>query len=125
VRWSEILALIKKYEGKDERNFVLLSDQYLNQMDVVIEKEETITALRQMKTIRYVEQIIIILKTSTIQYRSKIFWKRFFRMWVFNSDFKCCRLYSTTPSAKFHGRLPNTVFLMPGITVQERELLSD
>lgn len=51
----ELLALIKKYEGKDERNFVLLSDQYLNQMDVVIEKEETITALRQMKTIRYVE----------------------------------------------------------------------
>ncbi|ROI03031.1 serine protease [Chryseobacterium sp. G0240] len=52
---NEILSVIKKYEGKDERNFLLLSDQYLNQMDVVIEKEETITALRQMKTIRYLE----------------------------------------------------------------------
>ncbi|NIF07004.1 S8/S53 family peptidase [Chryseobacterium sp. Tr-659] len=51
----EILSVIKKYEGKDEREFVLLADKYLNQMDVVIEKEETITALRQMKTIRYVE----------------------------------------------------------------------
>ncbi|AKK73096.1 serine protease [Chryseobacterium gallinarum] len=52
---SEILSVIKKYEEKDERNFLLLSDPYLNQMDVVIEKEETITALRKMKTIRYLE----------------------------------------------------------------------
>lgn len=52
---KEVLSVIKKYEGKDERAFVLLSDQYLNQMDVVVEKEETIAALRQMKTIRYLE----------------------------------------------------------------------
>ncbi|KFF76150.1 serine protease [Chryseobacterium sp. P1-3] len=52
---SEILSVIKKYEEKDERNFLLLSDPYLNQMDVVIGKEETITALRKMKTIRYLE----------------------------------------------------------------------
>ncbi|REC48632.1 S8 family peptidase [Chryseobacterium pennipullorum] len=52
---KEILAIIKKYEGKDEREFVLVKDQYLNQMDVVIEKEETVTAIRQMKTIRYLE----------------------------------------------------------------------
>ena len=52
---TEILSMIKKYEGKDERTFFLASDKYLNQMDVVIEKEETIKALRQMKTIRYLE----------------------------------------------------------------------
>ncbi|MCL8536767.1 S8/S53 family peptidase [Chryseobacterium gallinarum] len=52
---SEILSVIKKYEEKDERNFLLLSDPYLNQMDVVIGKEETITALRKIKTIRYLE----------------------------------------------------------------------
>ncbi|MCJ7934661.1 MAG: S8/S53 family peptidase [Chryseobacterium sp.] len=52
---SEILSIIKKYEGKDERGFLLATDKYLNQMDVIIEKEETITALRQMKTIRYLE----------------------------------------------------------------------
>lgn len=52
---TEILSMIKKYEGKDERTFFLASDKYLNQIDVVIEKEETIKALRQMKTIRYLE----------------------------------------------------------------------
>ncbi|CAH0268638.1 MULTISPECIES: S8 family serine peptidase [unclassified Chryseobacterium] len=52
---TEILSIIKKYEGKDERTFFLTSDKYLNQIDVVIEKEETIKALRQMKTIRYLE----------------------------------------------------------------------
>ncbi|WP_418122435.1 S8 family peptidase [Chryseobacterium sp. PTM-20240506] len=52
---KELLSVIKKYEGKDERGFLLLSDQYLNQMDVVIEKQETLTELRKMKTIRYLE----------------------------------------------------------------------
>lgn len=52
---NEILAVIKKYEGTDPERFLLISDKYLNQMDVIIDKEETITALRQMKTIRYVE----------------------------------------------------------------------
>ncbi|MGE8529241.1 S8 family peptidase [Chryseobacterium rhizosphaerae] len=52
---TEILSMIKKSEGKDERTFFLASDKYLNQIDVVIEKEETIKALRQMKTIRYLE----------------------------------------------------------------------
>lgn len=52
---KELLSVIKKYEGKDERNFIMLSDRYLNQMDVIIEKEETIAALRQMKTVRYLE----------------------------------------------------------------------
>lgn len=52
---EEILNVIVKSEGKGSARFLLNSDKYLNQMDVTIEKEETITALRQMKTIRYVE----------------------------------------------------------------------
>ncbi|SDJ83397.1 S8 family peptidase [Chryseobacterium jejuense] len=52
---EEILNLIEKSEGRGSARFLLNSDQYLNQMDVTIEKEETITALRQMKNIRYVE----------------------------------------------------------------------
>lgn len=52
---KEILNTIAKSEGRESGRFLLNSDQYLNQIDVTIEKEETITALRQMKTIRYVE----------------------------------------------------------------------
>lgn len=52
---NEILNVIEKSEGRGSARFLLNSDKYLNQMDVTIEKEETITALRQMKTIRYVE----------------------------------------------------------------------
>ncbi|MDQ0595645.1 serine protease [Chryseobacterium ginsenosidimutans] len=51
---NEILDLIKKYEGKTER-ILLSSDQYLNQIDVAIEKQETVIALRKMKNIRYLE----------------------------------------------------------------------
>lgn len=51
---QEILDLIKKYEGKTDR-ILLSSDPYLNQMDVAIEKQETVIALRKMKNIRYVE----------------------------------------------------------------------
>jgi len=51
---DEILDLIQKYEGKIER-VLLSSDQYLNQMDVAIEKQETVIALRKMKNIRYLE----------------------------------------------------------------------
>lgn len=52
---EDILNLIEKSEGKASGRFLLNSDKYLNQMDVTIEKEETINALRQMKNIRYVE----------------------------------------------------------------------
>ncbi|MFP3835419.1 S8 family peptidase [Chryseobacterium sp. SIMBA_028] len=52
---NEILSVIKKYEGVETARFLLTTDKYLNQMDVIIDKEETLTALRQMKTIRYVE----------------------------------------------------------------------
>lgn len=51
---AEILDLIKKYEGKTDR-ILLSSDKYLNQIDVAIEKQETIIALRKMKNIRYLE----------------------------------------------------------------------
>lgn len=52
---DEILSVIKKNEGIEPTRFLLTSDKYLNQMDVIIEKEVTLTALRQMKTVRYVE----------------------------------------------------------------------
>ncbi|KMQ58702.1 serine protease [Chryseobacterium angstadtii] len=52
---AEVLEVIKKYENAGQERFLLASDQYLNQIDVIIEKPETITALRKMKTIRYVE----------------------------------------------------------------------
>lgn len=51
---NEILELIQKYEGKTDR-IVLSSDPYLNQIDVTIEKQETVIALRKMKNIRYLE----------------------------------------------------------------------
>lgn len=52
---DEILNVIRKSEGKERGDALISSDKYLNQIDVLIEKEETLTALRQMKTIRYVE----------------------------------------------------------------------
>ncbi|MCE3075454.1 S8 family peptidase [Chryseobacterium gwangjuense] len=51
---EEILKVIEQYEGKTER-ILLSSDQYLNQIDVAIEKQETVIALRKMKNIRYLE----------------------------------------------------------------------
>ncbi|WP_394675085.1 S8 family peptidase [uncultured Chryseobacterium sp.] len=51
---EEILKVIQQYEGKTDR-IVLSSDPYLNQMDVVIEKQETVMALRRMAGIRYLE----------------------------------------------------------------------
>jgi serine protease len=51
---NEILDVIKKYEGKTDR-ILLSSDAYLNQIDVAIEKQETVIALRKMKNIRYLE----------------------------------------------------------------------
>ncbi|RZJ50695.1 MAG: serine protease [Chryseobacterium sp.] len=51
---NEILDVISKYEGKKDR-ILLASDEYLNQIDVYIEKQETVIALRQLKSIRYFE----------------------------------------------------------------------
>lgn len=52
---ADVLNLISQYEGIGQARFLMASDPYLNQVDVLIEKEETIAALRKMKTIRYVE----------------------------------------------------------------------
>ncbi|MFP3598526.1 S8 family peptidase [Chryseobacterium sp. SIMBA_029] len=52
---NEILSVIKQYEGREESRILIASDQFLNQIDVVIENQETIIALRRMKAIRYLE----------------------------------------------------------------------
>lgn len=49
-----ILQTIEKYEGKKDR-ILLSSDEFLNQIDVVVEKQETVIALRKLKQIRYLE----------------------------------------------------------------------
>lgn len=51
---NEILEVIKKYEDKKDR-ILLASDEFLNQIDVYIEKQETVIALRKLKSIRYFE----------------------------------------------------------------------
>ena len=49
-----IIQTIEKYEGKKDR-VLLSSDEFLNQIDVVVEKQETVIALRKLKQIRYIE----------------------------------------------------------------------
>lgn len=51
----ELLAIIQKYEGEEQANILINADQYLNLMDVIIKKQETVIALRQNKYIRYIE----------------------------------------------------------------------
>ncbi|WP_419868820.1 S8 family peptidase [Chryseobacterium sp. CT-SW4] len=52
---DEILAVIQKYEGKDQDRILITSDPFLNQVDVIIEKQETVIALRKLKSLRYLE----------------------------------------------------------------------
>lgn len=52
---NQILNIIRKYEGKETEKFLLGTDPYLNQLDVIIEKQETVIALRKNKFIRYME----------------------------------------------------------------------
>lgn len=52
---ASLLNVIAHYEGKSKDEVVLSSDTYLNLMDVYIEKQETIIALRKNKTVRYIE----------------------------------------------------------------------
>ena len=52
---NELLSIITKYEGKDVKDILVSSDEFLNLIDVVITKQETIIALRQTKYIRYIE----------------------------------------------------------------------
>lgn len=50
-----ILDIVQKYEGKSLDKILISSDAYLNQVDVLIEKQETIKALRRLKNVRYIE----------------------------------------------------------------------
>lgn len=52
---NQIINIIKKYEGKEVSEFLISSDPYLNLIDVVIEKQETVIALRKNNFIRYIE----------------------------------------------------------------------
>ncbi|WP_298223032.1 S8/S53 family peptidase [Flavobacterium sp.] len=52
---EELLQIIKKYEGFDEDKILVSSDRYLNIINVIITKQETIIALRKNKYIRYIE----------------------------------------------------------------------
>lgn len=52
---EDLLSIISKYEGKELKDILVSSDEFLNLMDVVITKQETVIALRQSKYIRYIE----------------------------------------------------------------------
>lgn len=52
---KELLDIILKYEGKELDKVLISSDKYLNLVDVLIEKQETVIALRRSKLIRYIE----------------------------------------------------------------------
>ena len=52
---NEILAVIQQHEGKQLSDILIASDEFLNQMDVVIQKQETVIALRNLTTLRYFE----------------------------------------------------------------------
>ena len=52
---TDLLQLIATLEQKSSSEILLVQDAYLNTMDVRIEKQETIIALRKNKTVRYVE----------------------------------------------------------------------
>lgn len=52
---NELLDIIVKYEMKSLDKILISSDTYLNLIDVIIEKQETVIALRQSPYIRYFE----------------------------------------------------------------------
>ena len=52
---QELLDIILKYEGKSLDKVLISSDEYLNLIDVIIEKQETVVALRRSNYIRYIE----------------------------------------------------------------------
>ncbi|MES2812798.1 MAG: S8 family serine peptidase [Bacteroidota bacterium] len=52
---NQLLNLISKYEEKSIDKILIEADQYLNLVDVIIEKQETIIALRRLGYVRYVE----------------------------------------------------------------------
>lgn len=52
---QELLDIIQHYEGKSLDKIVISSDKFLNLVDVIIEKQETVIALRKSQYIRYFE----------------------------------------------------------------------
>lgn len=52
---NELLDIISRYENKPIDKVLISSDSYLNLIDVVIEKQETVIALRNSKYLRYLE----------------------------------------------------------------------
>lgn len=56
---KQLLSIIQKYEGQALSEILINADSYLNLMDVVIKKQETLIALRQSKFIRYIEPVIL------------------------------------------------------------------
>jgi serine protease len=52
---NDILDIIVRYEGKSLDQILVSSDPYLNLIDVVIEKQETVIALKNSQYIRYFE----------------------------------------------------------------------
>ena len=52
---NEIISLLKRYEVDQNDKLVFSEDTYLNLIDVVITKQETLEALRRNKFVRYVE----------------------------------------------------------------------
>ncbi|MFK7049987.1 Subtilisin BL [Flavobacterium columnare] len=52
---SQLLNIIAKYEEKEIEKILLNKDPYLNLIDVYIEKQETIIALKRLGYVRYIE----------------------------------------------------------------------
>lgn len=52
---KELTDILVRYEGKSLEKILISSDQYLNLIDVIIEKQETVIALRNSNYIRYFE----------------------------------------------------------------------
>jgi serine protease len=52
---NKLLSIIANYEGKKQSDFLVSSDEFLNLIDVIIEKQETVIALRNSGYIRYFE----------------------------------------------------------------------
>ncbi len=52
---NQLLKIIQQYEGVSLDKILISSDQYLNIINVIIKKQETIIALRKSQFIRYIE----------------------------------------------------------------------
>lgn len=108
---------------KEKRQDGIVIDPYLNQMDVVVEKQETVIALRKMKDIRYVEPA---------DYRYFENERKLNGTAKSSSSSSGCGFESTalstsdyttvTPNAKAPWSFQNIILSMPGVTVLEQEL---